>query len=907
MSLSVGTCLGPYEIVDPLGAGGMGEVYRAKDTRLGRDVAVKVLPEIVSNDPRALARFEQEAKAVAALSHPNILALFDVGKESSVSFVVMELLEGETLREVLAKGPLSLRKALDVGLQVAEGLAAAHGKGIVHRDVKPENVFLTRDGHAKLLDFGLARSRPVPAGRDETQSPTVDKLTSAGVVLGTVAYMSPEQARGETVDFRSDQFSLGIVLYEMLTGKRPFGGASAAETLAAIIREEPEPLTKLDPKLPALVGWIVQRCLSKDPEERYSSTKDLAKELQNLRTHLSEAVSAADVAPGEGPRLRRRVPYYWTLAAVAALAAVLGLFAGIRFVRTGSPPASPLKFSLSFPGDAAPRTLEHNPFALSPDGRTLVFEGDIEGGGGARSKLFVRRLDLDEIRPIPGTDGTSYFTSPFMSPDGLEVGFFAEGKLKKVSLAGGSPITLCDAPDPRGGSWGADGTIVFAPSPTTSGLWRIPASGGEPRRVTNPDVAKGDNHGFPQILPDGEHVLCTLFSRNSPPRAAVVSLRTGEQRIVLEDARRSRYLPTGHLVFARPGTLLAVPFSLKRLETSGSPVPVLEGLVTNSNFTAAAEYAFSQEGTLVYSASRQLQRTLLWVDRKGAVERVPFPPGGYEEVALSPDGGRLAAITVDKGEKQALVFGDLARGTLSRSAAEGSFQRLAWAPDGKRVAFGFGPGKGFQAFWQSADGSTPPECLTGEAPLRHDEPTSFSPDGSLLLVEARNLADAISHWNIFALPLNGEKTLRPFLQTKFTEQAARFSPDGRWVVYLSNESGRDEVFVRPYPGPGGKWQISTEGGDEPCWSRSGRELFYWQGDSKMMVVDVETKPTFRAGRARTLFEGRYLSSNVNYYDVTRDGTRFLMIKEDPAESGPAQVKVVLNWFEEVKRRVPGAK
>ena len=906
MTISVGTRLGPYEILAPLGAGGMGEVYRARDTRLGRDVAVKVLPEIVSDDPRSLARFEQEAKAVAALSHPNILALFDVGKESSVSFVVTELLEGETLRALLARGPVPLRKALDVGLQLAEGLAAAHGKGIVHRDIKPENVFLTKDGHAKILDFGLARSRPVSTAGDETQSPTVDKLTSEGAVLGTVAYMSPEQARGQTVDLHSDQFSLGVVLYEILTGKRPFEGASAAETLAAIIREEPEPLTKLDPKLPAPLVWIVQRCLSKDPDERYTSTKDLAKELQNLRTHLSEAVSAANVAPGEGPRLRRRVPY-WTLAAVAALAAALGLFVGTRFSRSASPPRSPLKLSLSFPVDAAPRTHEFNPFALSPDGRTLVFEG----GEGDKTKLFVRRLDLDETRPIPGTEGTdsAWFTTPFISPDGLEVGFFTDKKLRKVSLAGGSPITLCDAPDSRGGSWGADGTIVFVPSPR-SGLWRIPASGGEPRRVTNPDEAKGDTHSFPQILPDGEHVLFSFGSRNSPPRAAVASLRTGEQRVVMEGTGRSRFLPTGHLVFARLGTLFAVPFSLNRLETSGSPVPVLEGLVTNSNFTQTAEYAFSQEGTLVYAASRQLQRTLVWVDRKGGVEQAPFPPGGYMAVALSPDGGRLAAITVDKDEKQALVFGDFDRRTLSRSAAEGSFQGLVWSPDGKRVAFAFSPGRKMlqNVFWQSADGTTPPERLTGEAPLQAEIPSSFSPDGSLLLFGARNFADNSPNYDIFALPLNGERTPRPFLQTKFSEFEARFSPDGRWVVYQSNESGRDEVFVRPYPGPGGKWQLSTEGGDDPRWSRRGRELVYWQLDkNKMMVVDVETKPTFRPGRPRTLFEGRYYSYGADYFDGTPDGTRFLMIKEDPAESGPAEVKVVLNWFEEVKRRVPGVK
>ena len=902
MALSAGTRLGPYEVLSPLGAGGMGEVYRARDARLDRAVALKVLPEEFFENKGSIARFEREAKALAAVTHPNIAVIYSFEEVSGRYLLVQELLEGESLRDLLVRGPLPLRKALDVGFQVAEGLAAAHGKGIIHRDVKPENVFLTKDGHAKLLDFGLARSRPVSTAEDETQSPTVDKLTSEGVVLGTVAYMSPEQARGETVDFRSDQFSLGVVLYEMLTGKRPFEGASAAETLAAIIREEPEPLMKLDPKLPAPLVWIVQRCLSKDPEERYASTKDLAKELQNLRTHLSEAISGANVAPGEGPRLRRRAPY-WTLAAVAALAAVLGLFAGIRFVRSASPSVSPLKLSLSFPVDAAPRTHEHNPFALSPDGRTLVFEG----GDGPRTNLFVRRFDLDEIRTIPGTEGSklAIFTSPFMSPDGLDVAFFADGKLKKASLAGGSPITLCDAPDPRGGSWGADGTIVFVPS-GKSGLCRIPASGGEPRRVTSPDVAKGDRHSFPQILPDGEHVLFTSFGKDLQVRAAVVSLRTGEQRIVMEDAGRSRYLPTGHLVFARPGSLFAVPFSLKRLETSGSPVPVLEGLVTNSNFTQSAEYDFSQEGTLVYSASRQLQRTLVWVDRKGSTERVPLPPGGYRAVALSPDGGRLATITVDKNERQALMFGDFARGTLGRSAAEGTFQGLAWAPDGKSVAFGLAPHKeAMNVFRQSADGSTPPEPLSTTPPPQ-DCP-SFSPDGSLLLVSVIAWRDIGPKMAIFALPLNGDRTLRPFLQTEFVEQNPRFSPDGRWVAYRSNESGRPEIFVRPYPGPGGKWQISTEGGDEPLWSRSGRELFYWQGDDRMMVVDVETKPTFRVGRARTLFEGRYVSRGANYYDVTADGTRFLMIKEDPAESGPAQVKVAMNWFEEVKRRVPGAK
>ncbi len=888
----------------------MGEVYRATDTRLDRPVALKVLPDAFFENRESLARFEREAKALAAVSHPNIAVIYSFEEVSGRYLLVQELLEGETLREALTKAPLPLRKALDVGLQVAEGLAAAHGKGIVHRDVKPDNVFLTRDGHAKLLDFGLARREATRHDPADTRSPTLAGVTEKGVVLGTVAYMSPEQARGETVDFRSDQFSLGVVLYEMLTGKRPFAGASAAESMAATIRDEPEPVTKVDPKLPPVLGWIVQRCLSKDPEERYSSTKDLAKELQNLRTHLSDAVSATEVSTGETPRLRRRVPL-WALLSAGALAVVLGLLLVIRLFRPGPVRPLPLDLSLSFPVDASPDIFNTNPLALTPDGKTLVYAGMRD----TKPMLFVRRLDRDEIRPISGTDGAAL---PFLSPDGLQVGFFADGKLKKVALDGGSPMTLCDARIPRGGSWGVDGTIVFTPS-AMSGLQRISSSGGEPRPVTTPDAAKGERHLFPQFLPDGEHVLFDLTDRDRTGGAAVVSLRTGEQKIVAEDAPYARYLPTGHLVFTRPGSLVAVSFDLKKLEASGPPVPILTDLVTNLSFLRTAEYAFSQDGTLVYVPTRSLQRTFVWVDRKGAVERIPFPAGGYEEVVLSPDGGRLATRAIDKSEKMTLLFGDLARGTLTRSTAEGSFQCLAWAPDGKRVAFGFKPAGGrglFSVFWQNADGSAPPERLTGETRLQMELPTSFSTDGSLTLVQVMDYADtspANTRWDIFVLPLRGERQMRPFLKTRAKEELARFSPDGRWVAYRSDESGQLEIFVQPFPGPGPKWQISTEGGSEPRWSRSGHELFYRQDDKlnrqndKMMVVDVETAPTFRAGRPRVLFEGQFYDFGINCYDVTPDGSRFIMIKEDPAELGPAHVNVVLNWFDEVKRQVPGAK
>ncbi len=899
MSLSPGTTLAQYEIIAPLGAGGMGEVWRARDTRLDREVAIKVLPEEFFEDKERETRFEREAKTLAAVNHPNIAAVFSFEEISGRFFLVQELLEGESLRATMSRGALPLKKALDVAIQVAEGLAAAHGKGIVHRDVKPENVFLAKDGHVKLLDFGLARHDVSRRDAADTRAPTLAAVSQKGVVLGTVAYMSPEQARGEAVDYRSDQFSLGTVLYEMLTGKRPFEGASPTETMAAIIREEPEPLTSLDPKLPAQVGWLVQRLLSKDPEERYASTKDLARELQSLRTHLSEAVSAPGIRPSEARPLRRRIPL-WSLGAVTAVAVAIGLFVGTRFLRRGLSSAPFLSLTLSFPTDAAPVAGMANPLALSPDGRTLVYVGL----RGDKQHLFVRPLDRDEIRPLAGTDDA---VEPFFSPDGQWVGYFGEGKLKKVALAGGSPVTLCEAPDERGGSWGADGTIVFGPSPS-AGLWRIPASGGEPKLLLAGDPGKGERPLSPQILPDGENVLFQRARAGEKSQAGVLSLRTGKERIVLEDVYSLLYLPTGHLLFARKGVLYAAPFSLQRLVTTGPPVPLIEDVFTERKWRGGANLAWSREGTLVYIPYRVPRRTLVWVDRKGAADPLPFPPGGYTAVSLSPDGARMAAISVGRAEEQSLLFGDFSRRTLTRSPVEGLFWRLAWTPDGKRVAFGAmseEERKGYRLLWQGADGDAPAEYLGTGTPLQTEGPASFSPDGSVLLVQAYNLARPDAVQETLVLPLAGERKPRPVIRTKSSVYGARFSPDGSWVAYASDEPGRYEIFVQPYPGPGPRWQISSDGGEQPRWAQSGRELFFRSGD-KIMAVDVETKPTFRAKPPRPLFEGSHFISGDDTYEVAPDG-RFLMIKPDPDESGPAHVKVVTNWFEEVQRRVPGAK
>ena len=903
MPLSSGARLGPYEILSAIGAGGMGEVYKARDTRLDRVVALKVLPAGFAADPERRHRFELEARAVSALNHPHICVLFDVGSQDGIDFLVMEYLDGQSLAQRLRKGALPRAQVLEVGAQIADALASAHRRGIVHRDLKPANIMLTKSG-AKLLDFGLAKLRPQPVAPVAEMSAlsTQGPATSPGAVMGTVPYMAPEQLEGKETDARTDLFAFGCVLYEMLTARRAFGGDTEASVISAIMTGEPPPLSALQPLTPPALDRLVRRCLKKDPDDRWESARDVAEELRGI----SQDAVATDGVRAVTPRRSRR-GLIWTVTAVGILFVVLGVAAGLNFLHFGSAPTASLRLALSFPVESSLFTNNINPLALSPDGKTLVYMGQANDD----MYLFVRRLDGGELRPIPGTNGG---TLPFFSPDGLEVGFFADGKLKKVALAGGSPITLGDAPDPRGGSWGPDGTIVFTPK-MVSGLWRIPAAGGEARALTTPAPGSLARHIYPHFLADGDHVLFSLVDPPRPTTAAVVSLRTGEQRKLLETAADARYVASGHLLFRRGWLVYAVPFDLKRLAVTGAPVQVLDDVVTNLQGLGICEYAVSRDGTLVYVPTRQLQRTLVWVDRRGAVEQLPFPPDGYQQVALSPDGGRLAAITIDRHETQALLVGDLARGTLSRSTAEGRFESVCWTRDGTRVAMGFGaPGRVWGAYWQSADLSAPPERLTNDTDQQTEWPQAFSPDGRWLLVQVFAHGDASlakTGRDLFVLPLAGARTLRPFVQTKGYDSDARFSPDGRFVAYLSTESGRPEVFVRPFPGPGPKSQVSTDQGWAPVWSRNGRELFYESiGEKmtiKMMAVDVETTPAFRAGRPRALFQGNFYSPEYVSNDMTRDGTRFLMIRPDPAESGETHVNVVMNWFEEVKAKVAAAK
>jgi len=683
MPLSPGARLGPYEILSPLGEGGMGEVYRARDPRLGREIAIKVLPAELSSERERLARFEQEARSASALNHPNIVTIYEIGQADSSPYIAMELVEGRTLRELLAAGPLPLRKTLGIAAQVAGGLSRAHEAGIVHRDLKPENLMVSKDELVKILDFGLAKL-VAPASGALSGMPTVARDdTRPGTVLGTVGYMSPEQASGQPLDFRSDQFSLGSILYEMATGKRAFSRGTAAETLSAIIREEPEPVSSVNPQVPAPFRWIVERCHAKDPEERYASTRDLARDLANVREHISE-VSGGEAAVPAAARRRSRERLAWSVAALLLVAGLAAVFVALRWKST-APLTQPLtRLTLTLPPEEFVTETATPVLALSPDGTKLVYSGYRRG---EKRRLYLRPMDRFEATPIPGTEGG---TGPFFSPDGEWVGFWADRKLKKVSLAGGSPLTLCDAPAFRGASWGEGGTILFAPLPQ-GGLSRISAEGGKPKAFTSPDPKKNEmTHRWPQILPGGKAALFTINSLTGDydqARIGVVSLDTGERRTVLEGGTDARYVPTGHLVYSRGGSILAVPFDLKRLDVTGPPAPITDDvrIVGPAGF---ALFSHSNDGSLVYLGKnpKALERGLVWVDRKGTARPFTEARRDYSEPRLSPDGQRLAIVVGDRASWDIWMY-ELARGVWSRLTLGGLNWGPVWARDGNRLAF----------------------------------------------------------------------------------------------------------------------------------------------------------------------------------------------------------------------------
>jgi len=912
MALSPGTRLGPFEVLAPLGAGGMGEVYRAKDTRLERTVALKVLPAHLSSNPDLRQRLEREARTISSLNHPHICTLYDIGHQDGVDYLVMEYLEGETLAQRLskatagavvpAKPPLPMEQVLRYAMEITDALDKAHRQGVTHRDLKPGNIMLTKAG-TKLLDFGLAKFRrvdPVVAATTATGLTTDDgrlaaedkKLTVEGTILGTFQYMAPEQLEGQEADARSDIFALGAVLYEMATGQAAFAGRSKATVIAAILDREPAPISTLQPMTPPALEHLVKRCLAKDPEERWQTAHDIKLQLQ----WITEAGSQAGMPAPLVTRRKGRERLAWALVAIAA--ALAAGIAGWSLLRRAEAPRPVARVVIALPPTDRLALGAQPALAISPDGAHLVYAAR----RGSATQLYLRPTDRFEATPIAATEGAE---GPFFSPDGQWIGFFAGQKMKKVPLSGGAPMILCDASG-RGASWGPDDTIIFSPR-QVAGLLRVSAAGGAPQVLTTPDTKKGEvAYLWPEVLPGGEAVLFTIQTGSATlgdARIAVRSLKTGEQRVLLEGGSHARYSPTGHLIYARAAGLLAAPFDLARLQVKGTPFPILEGIVTDT-ISGLAQFSFSASGSLVYVTGGPggPERSLVWVDRKGAARPVTATRRDYIWPRLSPDGRRLALGITEAGNTDIWIY-DLARGTLPRLTFEPGMDNYpVWTPDGKRVAYASAKGGPPNIFWKPADGSGPEERLTTSTNLQ--APTSWSPDGKALAFAE---PDPKTGFDIWVLPMEGERRPRPFLQTPFTESSPRFSPDGRWLAYVSNESGRYQVYVQPYPGPGGKWQISTEGGVEPLWARNGRELFYRHGD-QMMAVGVSTQPTFTAGSPRLLFEGPYEPTPLTLanFDVSPDGQQFLMMKSEQ-ESAPTQLHVVLNWFEELKRRVPPGK
>jgi eukaryotic-like serine/threonine-protein kinase len=893
MVLAPGTWLGSYEVVAQIGAGGMGEVYRARDSKLARDVAIKVLPANLVNDPERLSRFQREARMLAALNHANIATIYGLEQSGGVTCLVMELVPGESLADRVKAGPLPIEEALKIAVQIAEALEAAHEKSIIHRDLKPANVKVTPEGKVKVLDFGLAKAYAGNAASDDpSNSPTLSAAaTMQGVILGTAAYMSPEQARGKVCDKRTDIWAFGCVLYELLTAKQAFHGEATTEILAAVLRGEPD-WQALPETVPSIIHALLRRCLKKDLNKR-------ARDVGDVRIEMEEALAAPAIAEAvsptkANPAFGRRVLIL--SAGALLLVAVIASLATWNLKPAPAPAAQPVtRTVINLPPGQQLAGLENGPaVALSPDGTHLAYVARLGGS----QQLYLRAMDSLDARSIPGTDGA---VNPFFSPDGQWVGFFAGGKLMKVSMNGGAALSLGDAAFPRGASWSSHGMIAFVPT-NVSVLRQMSDAGGAPESLTR--LEKGEfSHRWPEFLPGGNAMffVAGLTATNwNYAKVVVQSVGTRERVDLVQGGTQPQYSPSGHLVYAQGGNLMAVPFDPQRLAVSGTAAPVVEG-VLQSPITGDAQYSISATGSLVYVSGgiQSVQSRLVWVNRNGAEQLVAAPARAYMFPRFAPDGRRVAVGITEQGTQNWLY--DLSRDTLTRLTFEGKANlNPVWTPDGKRVAFNSDKEGPPNLFWQLADGSGGLERLTTSQFTQ--APSSWSPDGQLLaFIEVKPTTGV----DIMVLRL-GDRKVQPFLQTPFNETSPRFSPDGRWLAYISDESGRFEVYVQPYPGPGGKWQISTDGGTEPLWNPNGRELFYRSGD-KIIAVEIITQPSFSAGKSRVLFGGPYqpTPATLTNYDVSPDGQRFLMLKpSEQAQAAPTQINVVLNWSEELKRRVP---
>jgi serine/threonine-protein kinase len=883
MSLAAGARLGPYEIVSPLGAGGMGEVYRAHDAKLGRDVAIKILPDVFAADPERRGRFEREAKTLAALNHPHIAQIYGFEESSGIRALVMELVEGPTLADRIAQGPLSIDETVAIARQIADALEAAHDQGIVHRDLKPANIKVRGDGTVKVLDFGLAKALDPagPASPAAMNSPTLSvHATQLGVILGTAAYMAPEQARGRNADRRADIWAFGVVCFEMLTGNRAFGGEEISDTLASVLKDDPA-WAALPPDLPASLRRLLRRCLEKDPRRRLSAIGD-------ARLELDER----DEIRGERPAARAaasRVP--WIVAIVASLIAIVAVTMLVASaLRSAESAAATGRYSLTLPGGQRLAGLGQTAISLSPDGKRLAY---IARGGGP-DQIYVREIDSFASRPLPGTEDA---VNPFFSPDGEWIAFFTADALRTIAVGGGPATTLARVEDyGRGGTWGSDGNIVFASSPN-SGLSLVPSGRGPVQNLTKLDgSARETSHRHPHYLPGGA-LLFTVGTGGSwdDARIEVLKRGTNERTVLIQGGSDARYVSTGHLVFVRAATLIAIPVDLQKLRVTGSQVSLVEGVLPAMHNTGQAQATFSDAGPLIYISgdARGLQRVPVWVDRTGTERALAAPPSTYENPRLSPDGKRLA-VSIDAGNVQNIWIQDLFRGTLNKFTPEGAAYALSvWTPDGKRVIFQ--SPDSLNLFWKNADGSGGEEALH---PAKNRQiPESASVDGRILTYTE---IDPVTGRDIRWLSLDDRRSTK-FLQTAANESTSALSPDGHWIAYQSDRSGRDEIYVQPFPGPGSQELVSTEGGTAAIWSRNGNELFYRNAD-KMMAVAIATQPAFHVSKPELLFEKPYWSRRFYpNYDVASDG-RFVMIKENEQVAGANVMNVVLHWRDELKRR-----
>jgi serine/threonine protein kinase/Tol biopolymer transport system component len=899
--LTVGAKLGPYEITGAMGAGGMGEVYRARDTRLGRDVAIKILPQHLTEKAEARQRFEREARTLSSLNHAHICTLYDVGHQDGTDFLVMELLDGETLAKRLERGPLATAELLRVAIEIADALEKAHRRGILHRDLKPSNIMLTKSG-AKLMDFGLAKASdavgtPMLSSLTQSLNPPAKTapLTAEGTIVGTFQYMAPEQIEGKESDARADIFSFGAVLFEMATGRRAFEGKTTASVIAAILEREPPPISTMQPMSPPALDRTVKICLAKDADDRFQSAHDVKLQLEWIR----DAGSQAGVAAPLVARRKNRERVAWV--GMAVLAIVAALFAAGYFLRAPVAPSAVIS-EIPLPADASFTSTGNfsDPPAISPDGKRLAFAGPASFGiatSGGGPELWLRPLDSAEAKPLPGTSGAVF---PFWSPDSRYIGYFADGKLSRMDVSGGPPVPLADALDSEGGTWGGDGSILFAPGGQK--IMRVASSGGTPQLLVKPGASQAAI-GWPQFLPDGKHFL--FYARSTTPGDSgtyAASVEGGQPDLILRGSSDATYAPPGYLLFVRQGTLMAQPFDAGKLRLTGDAAPLLEHAGVNVALHHGI-FTVSENGTLScgVATSASVNSRLLWFDRSGKQIGETGTPAQYVQPDLSPGGRRLAVVILDPvTEVPSIWVYDLVRGAKTRlTLYTGISAEPAWSPDGKVIAFNSNRGGRLNLYEKAADGA-------GSAtPLVVDEGREFfadwSSDGRYLAYQ--RLAGRSSRFELWVLPLFGTRKPFPLLRDRqFGASEPALSPDGRWLAYVSSESGHPEVYIVPFLHGGGKWIVSTGGGAWPRWRRDGKELFYRGLDNKIMSAEIANQGAgLVIGKVQALFQAYPAPHIGRAYAVSADGKKFLVVSQG-ARTASESLTLVTNWPALLKKR-----